>query len=357
MFIYVVQAGDTLWQLAARFDVPVSSVILTNGLQYPGRLVIGQALIIPSKDRQHTVRPGQSLWEIARDYGVAVQVIVQANQLTDPGKIYPGQILRIPARTYQARSGDTLSAIANSYGASLQKLIAVNQISHPDRLIPGTILLIPPKPGPVIGVNGYLYMLGQQAVPIVREDGRYLSYLSPFAYLIREDGTLQSIDDEPALQEAIKQKVTPMMGITNFTSTTRGENLAHTLLSDALTVEKLLDEILAVMRQKGYRGLNVDFESVLPADREAYNRFLARASVRMHENGYFLSTAVAPKNAAGQTGLLYEAIDYAAHGGNRGLCHSDDLRVGLPQGSAAGNFAHRSDYTGTGLRGDGHPKG
>ncbi len=68
------------------------------------------------------------------------------------------------------------------------------------------------------------------------------------------------------------------------------------------------------MRQKGYRGLNVDFENVLPKDRQAYNNFLERAAVRMHTEGYFLSTALAPKTGPEQAGLLYEAHDYPAHG-------------------------------------------
>ena len=314
MFIYVVRAGDTLWQISARFTVSVPSLVAVNGLQYPDRLVIGQALIIPSADREHTVKAGESLWKIAEDYAVPMPSLVQANRLSDPDRIYPGQTLRIPPLTYQVQSGDTLSAVAQRFEVSLQRLISANRIANPDRVSPGAVLMIPPRAGPAIGVNGYIYLLGRQAVPIVEEGGQYLTYLAPFAYLIREDGTLQPIEDGPALEEAKRQKIVPMMSITNFTATSRGENLASAILSDAQIVEKLLEEILAVMRQKGYQGLNVDFESVLPEDREAYNRFLARAAARMHENGYFLSTAVAPKTYAGQPGLLYEAIDYPAHG-------------------------------------------
>jgi spore germination protein len=35
---------------------------------------------------------------------------------------------------------------------------------------------------------------------------------------------------------------------------------------------------------------------------------------RLHSLGYYFITTVAPKEAAGQRGLLYEAHDYAAHG-------------------------------------------
>jgi spore germination protein len=68
------------------------------------------------------------------------------------------------------------------------------------------------------------------------------------------------------------------------------------------------------MEEKGYQGVNIDFENVLPADREYYNQFLQLTVDRLHPRGYFVSTAVAPKVSATQAGLLYEAHDYEAHG-------------------------------------------
>src|SRR5699024_11246842 len=70
----------------------------------------------------------------------------------------------------------------------------------------------------------------------------------------------------------------------------------------------------SVMDEKGYQRLNVDFENVLPADRELYNQFLQLAVDKLHPKGYFVSTAVAPKVSDTQTGTLYEAHDYEAHG-------------------------------------------
>src|SRR5690606_33478461 len=86
------------------------------------------------------------------------------------------------------------------------------------------------------------------------------------------------------------------------------------VLSSPQIQDKLLDNILRVMEEKGYRGLNVDFENVRQSDREAYNRFLQKAVDRLHPRGFFVSTAVAPKTSSEQKGLLYEAHDYEAQG-------------------------------------------
>ncbi len=314
MLIYVVRSGDTLWRIASNYRVPIQRIIEANGLEFPNQLVIGQALIIPTADTVHTVRSGDTLWQIAQNYGTTVQAIVQANNIPNPSNISPGLNLYIPARRHQVQPGETLSIIARRYGVTLQSLIEVNDIQNPDLIYPGMVLSIPHRPGPEINVNGYIYMLGEQQAAIVRENGRDLTYLSPFAYRIREDGSLEQIYDTPSISAAYAERVVPMMAITNFTATELGHNLAHVVLSSPEIQERLFDNIITIMRNKGYRGLNIDFENVLPADRELYNNFLVRAVNRLHREGYFVSSALAPKTSAQQVGLLYEAHDYEAHG-------------------------------------------
>ncbi|NLM73965.1 MAG: LysM peptidoglycan-binding domain-containing protein [Clostridiaceae bacterium] len=264
----------------------------------------------------HVVSPGESLFGIASSYGVTVSSIMQVNELPSPSQIVPGLALVIPSVVlfHIVRPGESLWSIAQMYAISADELAAANSIDSGAYIYPGDVLRIPQKVRPVIEVNAYIYMLGQQAAPIVRDAGRYLTYLSPFAYLIREDGNLQPIEDVPAIQAAISVGAVPMMSITNFTSTARGENLASVVLNSPQIIESLLNNIVRIMRQKGYRGLNIDFENVLPADRVAYNNFLETAVSRLHREGYFVSTALAPKISTEQAGLLYEAHDYEAHG-------------------------------------------
>jgi len=314
MLIHVVKPREALWQIAGYYRVSVAAIVEINELPNPNQLVIGQALVIPTEDIFHIIVPGESLWRIAKLYGTTVQTIIRNNQIVNPANIYPGQLLYIPAPRHRVQSGETLWAIARRYGVSLNDLIKVNNIENVNLVYPGTVLVIPLRPRPAIDVNGYIYILGEAAVPIVEKDGEHLTYLSPFAYLIKENGNLQPINDIPAIQAAKALNVTPMMAITNFTSTAKGENLAHIVLNSPQIVEVLLTNITSTMKEKGYLGLNIDFENVLPADREAYNRFLQDTVTRLHPEGFFVSTAVAPKVSGIQAGLLYEAHDYEAHG-------------------------------------------
>lgn len=264
----------------------------------------------------HVVQKGEVLWKIANYYNVDIEQIIEANGINNPELLLVGQSLLIPSdnNIYTVKSGDTMWGIAQSFGVPVQDLLWENKIMDPNVLYPGLTLQIPEKPKPEIEVNAFTYVLGESALPIVSEAGVHLTYLAPFAYLIQEDGSLVPIEDEPAIGEAISKGVVPMMSVVNFTSNVRGENLANIILNNPQIVETVQTNILNTMRDKGYQGLNIDFEYVLPEDKEAYNNFVETTVNKFHDAGYFVSTALAPKLSAEQKGLLYEAHDYPEHG-------------------------------------------
>lgn len=267
MIIHVVRQGDVLWRIADYYETDVDSIVEINALPDPDKLLVGQALLIPTGTNVYTVRQGDTAWEIAQRNRVAVQDLLWENRILDPNNLYVGQEL-----------------------------------------------IIPEKPKPEIEVNGFTYVLGQDAVPVVNQVGNLLTYLTPYAYLIQEDGSMVPIDDEAAIGEAIAHGAVPMMSIVNFTVNSAGENVASMVLNNPDTVNNLQNNIINIMREKGYQGLNIDFEYVLPSDREAFNRFIQSTADRLHNEGYFLSTSLAPKVSADQRGLLYEAHDYEASG-------------------------------------------
>jgi spore germination protein len=267
VLIYVVQKGDSLWQLSQRYDVPVNDIVEANGLEPADILVVGQSVIIPSEAGSHQVLAGETLWAISQKYGVTLQELANANQISNPALIYPGQTIVIP------------------------------QASKP-----------------VIEVNAYTERFGPEGIELVNEVGEYLTYLSLFSYRVRADGSITTLDDSAVINAAYGKRIAPMMVITNFENGTFSSDIAHAVLASPAVQNRLIDGILATMKQKGYLALNVDFEYILPADRELYNAFLQRLVDGLHPQGYLVSTALAPKISAEQQGTLYEAHDYPAHG-------------------------------------------
>lgn len=268
MFIHVIKQGENLWQLSRRYGVSVQQIAAANGLAHPEAVVVGLALVIPARHpEQYVVQTGDNLWAIAQRFGVTVQAILQSNKIATPSQIYPGLVIKIPE-----------------------------------------------KSKPIIDVNAFSIQFDAAGAQEVRDFGGYLTYLCPFGYRIKADGTLESVNDEGLIQAAQSRNVVPLMAITNFTAQELGSNVAHAILSSTELQDKLLSNILSTMRRKGYKGLNIDFENVLPSDREAYNQFLRRTVNRLHPENYLVSSSLAPKTSGTQKGLLYEAHDYAAHG-------------------------------------------
>lgn len=313
MLIHVVKRGDTLWQLARLYNVSTNSIQQINQLPNPDRLLLGQSIIIPVAGTFRTIKPGDTFWSIASQYGISVNAILQANQTVNPNSLIPGSTLYIPPLIHIVQSGQNLSQIARLYGTTVDAIIRENQITNPNLIYVGSQLVIP-RSKPLIEVNAYSYQKDQDAANTLQQIGHLLTYFSPFAYMIKEDGTLEPFDDDLMLQAAVSKNAVPMLAITNLSATSTGTNLAHSVLSNPQIRETLITNILRVMDEKGYKGVNIDFEYVPPEDRENYNQFLQLAVDRLHERGYFVSTAVAPKTSGAQTGLLYTAHDYEAHG-------------------------------------------
>lgn len=97
--------------------------------------------------KTHIVQTGETLSEIAARYGTTYQHLAAINGINNPDLIYQGQVLKIEgkdltARTYTVQKGDTLSGIAIKYGTNYQKLAQINGISNPDVIYVGQIIKI-----------------------------------------------------------------------------------------------------------------------------------------------------------------------------------------------------------------------
>ena len=87
---------------------------------------------------------------------------------------------------------------------------------------------------------------------------------------------------------------------------------AALVLTDSTVQDRLIRQILQTLQQRGYAGLDVDFEYLSGDLAAAYAAFLARLQRLVWSFGRFLWVALAPKTSATQPGLLYEGHDYAA---------------------------------------------
>ena len=172
LILYTVKAGDTLAEIANRYHVTPSALVEANQLNYPDRLVVGQALVIPTEDAgTHTVLRGETLFLIAERYGISVESLMEANpEIANPSAIYVGQILQIPGSA--------------------------------------------PRPADSIDVNGYAYYtMNKDTLARTLPD---LTYLSIFSHDARPTGRLADIADRSVIGAARSGGAGPIMVVTNI---------------------------------------------------------------------------------------------------------------------------------------------
>jgi cell wall-associated NlpC family hydrolase len=195
---HVVQAGETLSQIATSSGVDVHTLVALNGLANPDLLAIGQSLKVPATATDshqlmiaatvpgqpsggtgstYTVATGDTLWGIAQRTGTTPDALAHLNQLSNPNQLSVGAVLNLPSAaaagaapqasaqgpaagaagsqgatgspqptlqvSYTVQAGETLSQIAQRFAVSAQSVAQASGLADPDKLSVGSVLKVP----------------------------------------------------------------------------------------------------------------------------------------------------------------------------------------------------------------------
>jgi len=111
-----------------------------------------------------------------------------------------------------------------------------------------------------------------------------LTEVNPFVYTLKSDGTLLDngkLDEEPWLTLRAEAKKKNIRFIPTV-MTSNGE-LLHTLLSNTKTRIALEDRIADLVKEKGFDGIDIDFEGKKAATKDYFSTFLKGLYMRMGE--------------------------------------------------------------------------
>lgn len=220
---------------------------------------------------------------------------------------------------YVVKPGDTVDLIGAMYGVGPEEIIYANQLVYPYPLAVGQALLIPggdmENEKIPARINGYAYpyinsWVLEQTLP-------YLTELSVFSYGFTPEGELipPALSVDFMIEAANRYSTLPILTLTPFGEDGQFNNyLIHTVVQSQEAVDNLISNLKITVEEKGYAGVDVDFEYILAEDRDAFTTFVAGITQAMHEIGRQVSVALAPKQSAGQKGLLYEGKDYGGLG-------------------------------------------
>ncbi len=265
MEIYIVQEGDTLYTIAESFGVAVDRLAQDNGINYPYTLLIGQALIIAFPREVHIVQIGDTLQSIAEQYQVPVMQILRNNSfLSERNVLYPGETLVISYYT----SGN-------------------------------------------IYTNGYVYaFIKKDALIKILPN---LTFLSVLNYRSSERGEIiQFRDDEEIIKTALEYGVSPLLMISTLSA--MGEpniEVAYSILMSEEYQNRSIENILEILKRKGYHGINMVFNYLNISSQPLYINFVRKISQRIKLEGMLFYITINIKIEKANGDYRIEQVDYS----------------------------------------------
>ena len=220
---------------------------------------------------------------------------------------------------YIVEPGDTVSSIAAAYQISMDTIIYNNQLVYPYTLVIGQALLLSTpleeEPSSFVVTNGYAYPFISNWV--LRQTLPYLSRLSVFSYGFSLEGDIipPVLEDSFMIQAAYEYDVAPFLTLTPIDESGRfNNNLISSVINNPTARNTLIDNLVITVIEKGFQGVDIDFEYILAEDRLAFADFVWEVRTAINQLGYPVTVALAPKTSDDQPGLLYEGKDYALLG-------------------------------------------
>lgn len=229
---------------------------------------------------------------------------------------------------YTVRSGDTLDDIAARYNISAEDIAYANQIPYPYALAVGNSLLLSEASYTltdddilVVSSNRSAYS-GGYAYPfisrwVLEQTLPYLTDLFIFSYGFTTEGTLipPALDDTFMITLAKNYGIAPILTLTPFGADGQFSNylITRVINSDEAKTQ-LIASLVSEVTERGFEGVDIDFEYILADDRIAFAQFVSEVRTAINALGYPVSVALAPKTSDTQVGLLYEGKDYALLG-------------------------------------------
>jgi len=155
--VYIVQSGDTLWDIAIAFHVTVEDLMTANSLTDADILSAGQELVIPGYEglsgvlAAETVPYGETFRSLSRRTQVSSAMLRRLNRLVSPAELYVGISVIIPQQADKPMltvrtsltPGETLLELAVKKDSDPWTLAQVNSLAGTWDALPGDVLYSP----------------------------------------------------------------------------------------------------------------------------------------------------------------------------------------------------------------------
>lgn len=143
--IYTVKDGEDILAIANKVGISPTEIRKINGFPENYEVSMGEQLIIPSISispfDNYIVIKGDTLYQIAKKYNIRVDDLAKLNGIDSDEFIYPNQKLLVPKENmsfYITQEGDTVDKIRQQFPTDYGSIFKTNKYIY---LIPDQVLV------------------------------------------------------------------------------------------------------------------------------------------------------------------------------------------------------------------------
>jgi murein DD-endopeptidase MepM/ murein hydrolase activator NlpD len=155
--VYIVQEGDSLWDIAYRFHVSQRDLASANGIVNTNQITVGQSLVIPGLEGIHGVLTteqvsfGETLHSLGVHYQLSTNTLERLNHLTSPSELFVGYPLvilqsdNLPSMGKRSTLGANQSLLELSIlnNTDPWTILANNHLNSSYTMLPGDVVRVP----------------------------------------------------------------------------------------------------------------------------------------------------------------------------------------------------------------------
>jgi spore germination protein len=262
----------------------------------------------------YVVQAGDTINSIADRFGVSRDKLIQDNGLTNPMSLVPGQtiVITYPLQTHTVKEGDTLVSISELYGVTLMQLLRNNSfLNNREYFFPGETLVISYQTNRDLATVGYAYPYMNKDT--LRRTLPYLTYLSVYNYQATAQGEIISHSDDSEMIRLAKEYDTiPLALMTTLTPQGQQDLLvAYDMLLNEEYQDIQLNNLVNIVKEKGYMGANFLFNLINKENIGLYERFTEKVSNRFVQEDLIVFVTINMDINNTDDEVNFERIDYS----------------------------------------------
>ncbi|WZL74305.1 LysM peptidoglycan-binding domain-containing protein [Clostridiaceae bacterium 35-E11] len=321
---YIVKPGDSLYQIARKFNTTVENIVAFNGLSSTS-LNVGQELQIPV-GTEYRVQPGDTLYTIAQKFNTTVGSLVALNGLTST-MLMIGQMLKIPFYTevvVTVNVANIRTGPGENYPIRTQMdrnahlpVIGTRRNWYRVKLFNGTEGWIRDDlverfvyggEKPIVGILGFYTLEEGPALPSSYESfvnhTSLISGIGLFMFRMDQQNPTQIEKFGEFTDQYVKdlvsighrQNVKVLAVVHNLLYRPGGveasKNVVREMLATKETRQTFIQNVILLIEKYNFDGVNIDIEDVYIEDSEKLSLFYTELGEALRRKNYYLSASI-----------------------------------------------------------------